>query len=109
MFISFRRVGKRKVAPKADTRKGKKEKKVAVKDPNKPKRPPSAFFVFLYELLYVAPLNGYSRAVIDTLMFNFLSFVVVRNSERPSKKKIQLSKPSQQYGLHSTVTTYSLI
>ncbi|XP_057808124.1 high mobility group B protein 1 [Salvia miltiorrhiza] len=43
-----RRVGKRKAAPKVDTRKGKKEKK-AIKDPNKPKRPPSAFFVFLEE------------------------------------------------------------
>ncbi|KAH6837190.1 high mobility group B1 [Perilla frutescens var. hirtella] len=44
-----RRVGKRKAsAPKADPRKAKKDKQVK-KDPNKPKRPPSAFFVFLEE------------------------------------------------------------
>ncbi|KAJ4704451.1 High mobility group B protein [Melia azedarach] len=44
-----RRVGKRKAAAgKVDDRKVKREKK-AKKDPNKPKRPPSAFFVFLEE------------------------------------------------------------
>ncbi|KAG9453982.1 hypothetical protein H6P81_006886 [Aristolochia fimbriata] len=45
------RVGKRKAAIKADKgnkRRAKKEK-AAIKDPNKPKRPPSAFFVFLEE------------------------------------------------------------
>lgn len=42
----FRRVGKRK-ADQSSQRKAKKEK-MAKKDPNKPKRPPSAFFVFLY-------------------------------------------------------------
>ncbi|XP_068669323.1 high mobility group B protein 1-like isoform X1 [Aristolochia californica] len=45
------RVGKRKAAIKADKsnkRRAKKEK-AATKDPNKPKRPPSAFFVFLEE------------------------------------------------------------
>lgn len=45
-----RRVGKRKAVLKADhsgKRKAKVEKR-ATKDPNKPKRPPSAFFVFLY-------------------------------------------------------------
>ncbi|KAI3474444.1 hypothetical protein Pfo_029305 [Paulownia fortunei] len=46
--VDDRKVGKRKVAPKADKRKAQKEKK-AKKDPNKPKRPPSAFFVFLEE------------------------------------------------------------
>lgn len=30
---------------------GRKQAKKAAKDPNKPKRPPSAFFVFMYELL----------------------------------------------------------
>ncbi|KDO47714.1 hypothetical protein CISIN_1g030283mg [Citrus sinensis] len=47
-----RKVGKRKAATaKLDSgskRQGKREKK-AKKDPNKPKRPPSAFFVFLEE------------------------------------------------------------
>ncbi|KAL3536512.1 hypothetical protein ACH5RR_004973 [Cinchona calisaya] len=42
--VDDRKVGKRK----AVERKGKMEKK-AKKDPNKPKRPPSAFFVFLEE------------------------------------------------------------
>ncbi|KAL8140717.1 hypothetical protein V2J09_006738 [Rumex salicifolius] len=45
-----RKVGKRKaVAPKAADKSSKKVKKAkpALKDPNKPKRPPSAFFVFL--------------------------------------------------------------
>ncbi|EYU41881.1 hypothetical protein ABFS83_10G017700 [Erythranthe nasuta] len=46
--VEDRKVGKRKVAPKAEKRQTKKEKK-AKKDPNKPKRPPSAFFVFLEE------------------------------------------------------------
>lgn len=30
---------------------GRKQAKKAAKDPNKPKRPPSAFFVFMYALL----------------------------------------------------------
>ena len=42
------RLGKRKAAAKPDKSKAKKDKK-ANKDPNKPKRPPSAFFVFLEE------------------------------------------------------------
>ncbi|XP_051131889.1 high mobility group B protein 1-like [Andrographis paniculata] len=46
--VDDRKVGKRKVAPTADKGKAKKEHK-AKKDPNKPKRPPSAFFVFLEE------------------------------------------------------------
>ncbi|KAL3826105.1 hypothetical protein ACJIZ3_022134 [Penstemon smallii] len=44
--VDDRRVGKRKVAPKADKGKAKKDKK-AKKDPNKPKRPSSAFFLLL--------------------------------------------------------------
>ncbi|XP_041996971.1 high mobility group B protein 1-like isoform X1 [Salvia splendens] len=44
--VDDRRAGKRKGVQKEDTRKSKKEK-TAIKDPNKPKRPPSAFFVFL--------------------------------------------------------------
>lgn len=49
-FFWVRKVGKRKAVSKVDQsskRKAKKEKR-AKKDPNKPKRPPSAFFVFLY-------------------------------------------------------------
>ncbi|KAG7033772.1 High mobility group B protein 1, partial [Cucurbita argyrosperma subsp. argyrosperma] len=57
--VDDRKVGKRKAAIKADKgikRPTKKELK-ALKDPNKPKRPPSAFFVFLkfsdlFEILY---------------------------------------------------------
>ncbi|OMO97567.1 hypothetical protein COLO4_14544 [Corchorus olitorius] len=44
--VDDRKVGKRK-AP-VDKRQTKKDRK-AMKDPNKPKRPPSAFFVFLEE------------------------------------------------------------
>ncbi|KAF5187546.1 High mobility group b protein [Thalictrum thalictroides] len=47
--VDDRKVGKRKAAVKADkmnTQKSKKETS-ADKDPNKPKRPPTAFFVFL--------------------------------------------------------------
>lgn len=47
--ILFRKVGKRKAVArpeKISKRQAKKERK-AKKDPNKPKRPPSAFFVFL--------------------------------------------------------------
>ncbi|KAK3228756.1 hypothetical protein Dsin_000637 [Dipteronia sinensis] len=45
------KVGKRKAALKASKSSNKKAKNVkpAKKDPNKPKRPPSAFFVFLEE------------------------------------------------------------
>jgi len=48
MFVSliFRKMGKRKATLKDDKKKVTKDKK-AKKDPNKPKRPPSAFFVFL--------------------------------------------------------------
>lgn len=51
-IYDFRKVGKRKAALKADNSQTKKEKK-AKKDPNKPKRPPSAFFVFLYEWFFL--------------------------------------------------------
>ncbi|CAN1303716.1 High mobility group B protein 1 [Linum perenne] len=48
-----RKVGKRKAAPAAAVEKGNKPRgrkdKKAKKDPNKPKRPPTAFFVFLEE------------------------------------------------------------
>ncbi|XP_043697853.1 high mobility group B protein 1-like [Telopea speciosissima] len=47
--VDDRKLGKRKAAAKTDkgsNRPAKKEK-AAAKDPNKPKRPPSAFFVFL--------------------------------------------------------------
>lgn len=50
VYISpFRKLGKRKAAVKADksSKKLTKKEKAAKKDPNKPKRPPSAFFVFL--------------------------------------------------------------
>ncbi|XP_022745500.1 high mobility group B protein 1-like isoform X2 [Durio zibethinus] len=47
--ILFRKVGKRKASvDRSSIRKAKKERK-AKKDPNRPKRPPSAFFVFLEE------------------------------------------------------------
>ncbi|KAK2979989.1 hypothetical protein RJ640_020015 [Escallonia rubra] len=46
--VDDRKVGKRKAAVKADS-KSKAKKGKAAKDPNKPKRPPSAFFVFLEE------------------------------------------------------------
>lgn len=45
--VDDRKVGKRKAPAKSIAPKAKKEK--AKKDPNKPKRPPSAFFVFLEE------------------------------------------------------------
>ncbi|KAF8396933.1 hypothetical protein HHK36_018568 [Tetracentron sinense] len=49
--VEDRKVGKRKVALKADKSSNRQAKKgkLAKKDPNKPKRPPSAFFVFLEE------------------------------------------------------------
>ncbi|KAM7526473.1 hypothetical protein LguiA_016375 [Lonicera macranthoides] len=54
MYISiiFRKVGKRKAPIKEDKSsksKAAKKGKLVLKDPNKPKRPPSAFFVFLEE------------------------------------------------------------
>lgn len=49
LFLCYRKVGKRKAALKADksSKKGTKKDQKAKKDPNKPKRPASAFFVFL--------------------------------------------------------------
>ncbi|RYR15997.1 hypothetical protein Ahy_B04g072982 isoform A [Arachis hypogaea] len=44
--VDDRKVGKRKAAAKPD--KSSARSKKAKKDPNKPKRPPSAFFVFLF-------------------------------------------------------------
>ncbi|KAK7256899.1 hypothetical protein RIF29_30465 [Crotalaria pallida] len=46
--VDDRKVGKRKAASKPEKNTAQKSKK-AKKDPNKPKRPPSAFFVFLEE------------------------------------------------------------
>ncbi|KAF8402668.1 hypothetical protein HHK36_010757 [Tetracentron sinense] len=49
-LVEDKKVGKRKAALKADKSSKKPAKKVKLaKDPNKPKRPPSAFFVFLEE------------------------------------------------------------
>ncbi|KAK3445066.1 hypothetical protein EUGRSUZ_A00506 [Eucalyptus grandis] len=44
-----RMVGKRKAAARPESKRKVKKDKQAKKDPNKPKRPPSAFFVFLEE------------------------------------------------------------
>lgn len=58
--IIFDRLAVKKQA--AETKKSKK----AAKDPNKPKRPPSAFFVFMYALL----LPVYFRSIsVCTLYF----------------------------------------
>ncbi|KAH8496905.1 hypothetical protein Peur_054514 [Populus x canadensis] len=49
--VEDRKIGKRKAALKANesSKKRAKKEKITKKDPNKPKRPPSAFFVFLEE------------------------------------------------------------
>lgn len=47
MSVVYRKVGKRKAAYKPEKGSAGKSKK-AKKDPNQPKRPPSAFFVFLF-------------------------------------------------------------
>ncbi|KAL3579032.1 hypothetical protein D5086_020536 [Populus alba] len=49
--VEDRKIGKRKAALKANesSKKRVKKEKITKKDPNKPKRPPSAFFVFLEE------------------------------------------------------------
>ncbi|XP_062167949.1 high mobility group B protein 1-like isoform X1 [Alnus glutinosa] len=49
--VDDRKVGKRKAVAKADksSKRQPKKQRDAKKDPNKPKRPPSAFFVFLEE------------------------------------------------------------
>ncbi|CAI9761864.1 unnamed protein product [Fraxinus pennsylvanica] len=46
--VDYRKLGKRKAVVEADKKPAMK-RKAAKKDPNKPKRPPSAFFVFLEE------------------------------------------------------------
>ena len=57
MCCSNRKVGKRKAVAKADKSGSKAKKGKLAKDPNKPKRPPSAFFVFLYVLFLKLELN----------------------------------------------------
>ncbi|KAL1816994.1 hypothetical protein DCAR_0521405 [Daucus carota subsp. sativus] len=47
--VDDKKVGKRKAVAKADKSGSKAKKNKLAKDPNKPKRPPSAFFVFLEE------------------------------------------------------------
>uniref|UniRef100_I1JLG9 HMG box domain-containing protein n=1 Tax=Glycine max TaxID=3847 RepID=I1JLG9_SOYBN len=47
--VDDRKVGKRKASGKPGRSSAPKKEKKAKKDPNKPKRPPSAFFVFLEE------------------------------------------------------------
>ncbi|CAK9139951.1 unnamed protein product [Ilex paraguariensis] len=49
--VDDRKVGKRKAPakPEKSSKRNAKKEKLAKKDPNKPKRPPSAFFVFLEE------------------------------------------------------------
>lgn len=94
--ILFRKVGKRKAAIKAEKsnkRVANKDKK-AKKDPNKPKRPPSAFFVFLYASPSVSEL---SWNCFNLFQLNFLisldlclAKTTVRSSERSSKKKIPM-------------------
>ncbi|CAN6443042.1 unnamed protein product [Victoria cruziana] len=50
-LVDDRKLGKRKAAvkPNKSNKRAPKQTKLAKKDPNKPKRPPSAFFVFLEE------------------------------------------------------------
>ncbi|NP_001235556.1 High mobility group B protein 1-like [Glycine max] len=47
--VDDRKVGKRKASGKPEKSRAPKKEKKAKKDPNKPKRPPSAFLVFLEE------------------------------------------------------------
>jgi len=47
--VEDKKIGKRKPAVKEDRASKKQDKKKAAKDPNKPKRPASAFFVFMEE------------------------------------------------------------
>lgn len=55
VFVVFRKVGKRKAAAKP-AKSSKIATKKAKKDPNKPKRAPSAFFVFLYNPIIFFPI-----------------------------------------------------
>lgn len=86
MFCSYRKVGKRKAVDKADKSGSKAKKGKLAKDPNKPKRPPSAFFVFLYV--------SFLGLVIDFHMGSEYLFSIcscdfaVRSLERHSKRKI---------------------
>lgn len=91
----YRKVGKRKAAAKPDNagKRQAKKGKAAKKDPNKPKRPPSAFFVFLYVLILLSPVSLFwlvqniSNCLIAILIyFGFL--ILVRSLGRHSRKKI---------------------
>lgn len=54
MSVVYRKVGKRKAVSKPEKSAPKAKKEKAKKDPNKPKRPPSAFFVFLFVSISVS-------------------------------------------------------
>jgi hypothetical protein len=76
-IVFYRKVGKRKAASKPEKSsapKTTKKDKKAKKDPNKPKRPPSAFFVFLFVSLCLPFL-------LYTLLENYLTYLSFFRSE----------------------------
>jgi hypothetical protein len=62
LISSFRKIGKRKAALKAteSSKKRAAKEKITKKDPDKPKRPPSSFFVFLYVSLNLIWFSNYN-------------------------------------------------
>lgn len=71
MSLVYRKVGKRKAVSKPEKSAPKPKKEKAKKDPNKPKRPPSAFFVFLF----VSLCFSLSVKASFVLLFSDLSYV----------------------------------
>jgi hypothetical protein len=94
----FRKVGKRKAVAKADksSKRQPKKQRDAKKDPNKPKRPPSAFFVFLYVSLSLLPfqvdLLGFGRYEFEDISDPCLVNPIVRSSGRTSRKNTLILK-----------------
>lgn len=97
----FRKIGKRKAVAKADksSKHQPKKQRDAKKDPNKPKRPPSAFFVFLFVslslLLSPVVLLGFGRYEFEDLSDPCFVNSIVRSSERTSRKNTLILKLCQ--------------
>lgn len=100
MYIQFfRKVGKRKAVLKADKSSSQKKQINAKKDPNKPKRPPSAFFVFLSVSFSVAFSLHFTwvfwRMDFQTQSDKSHVNVTVRSSGKTSRKSTLMSKLCQ--------------
>uniref|UniRef100_I1JLG8 HMG box domain-containing protein n=1 Tax=Glycine max TaxID=3847 RepID=I1JLG8_SOYBN len=92
--VDDRKVGKRKASGKPGRSSAPKKEKKAKKDPNKPKRPPSAFFVFLEEFRKTFKAenpNVKPRLRKGKLSMKNLSKLMIKSRQAPQMMKNQTS------------------